>query len=249
MLYRISIVFVAMLFIVGMAHALVLDFESGDLSDWEVIDDVDLGDADPGAWEIRDSELGLDGKALYQGSNIWGDTTDSCLMGTMIIYKGQEFSDFTMEVDVAADDNDGMGIVWAFDSLEKHYRVAMINDVWPDTALDGVNGPFLKMSKRIGNDSPWYNMMAVVKDDYVPYEENAARLHWTLTVDNGAFTFVREDGLSISAADGDYGSGFVGFQLYAQQLEIDNIVITPLDAAAVDPMDKTATMWGAIKSD
>ncbi len=248
MLYRISIACIMVLFVAGIAQAqIVLDFEDGSLNDWEVVEDVDLGDTGPATWEIRDSQLGLDGKVLYQGSNIWGNAGDNCLLGTFIIYKGQQFSNFTIDVDVAASDNDGMGLVWAYSDTSSHYRAIMINDKWPSPAHDGYDGPFMKISKRIGDETPWYELLTVVKDDYVPYAEGA-KLHWTLEVNNGSFTLTREDGLSISAEDGAYGSGYVGLQLYAQQAEFDNFTITPTGAAAVQPGHKIATIWGAIKS-
>lgn len=249
MVFRVSIACIATLFIVGIAQAqIVLDFEDGSLDDWEVIDEdpANLGDVGPSAWEIRDSQLGLDGKALFQGSNIWGSVPDSCLLGTFIIYKGEQFSNFTIDVDVAAADNDGMGLVWAYTDTDSHYRAITINDRWPDVSVDGVEGPFIKIAKRISNEDPWYELLSVVKDDYVPYAEGP-KLHWTLEVDNGAFTFTREDGLSISAEDADYGTGYVGIQLYAQQAEFDNFTITPGGPSAVQPEHKMATVWGAIK--
>ncbi len=247
MLFRIGIFGALLIMSVGgIAQAqTVLDFEDGKLNDWEVISDVDLGDAGPPTWEIRNSQLGLDGKALYQGSNIWGDGTDSCLMGTFIIYTGEKFTNFTLDVDVAAADNDGMGLVWAYEDTDKHYRVIMINDKWPDpNPVDEIGGPFMKIAKRVSDDNPWYELLEAVKDDYTPYPQGP-KLHWTLEVHEGAFTFTREDGLSISAVDKDYKSGFVGIQLYAQQVEFDNFTITP--GASVEPADKIATLWGDIK--
>lgn len=239
----------AVLLIVGFAHAqIVLDFEDSSLDDWEVVDEpeANLGDVGPGAWEIRDSEFGLDGKALYQGSNIWGSAGDTCLMGTFLIYKGEQFTNFTIDVDVVANDNDGMGLVWAYEDTNKHYRAIMINDGWPAGAVDGVDGPFMKIAKRISNEEPWYEMLDVVKEDYVPYTEGEL-IHWTLEVNNGSFTFTRDDGLSVSAEDDEYSGGYVGIQLYAQQLELDNFTITPSGTTAVDPMNKMATAWGSIK--
>jgi hypothetical protein len=249
MLFRISIACITVLFIACIAQAqIVLDFEDGSLNDWEVVneDPVNLGDSGPPTWQIRDSQLGLDGKALYQGSNIWGSAADSCLMGTFIIYKGEQFTNFTIDVDVAAADNDGMGLVWAYTGTDRHYRAITINDRWPDVSVDGVEGPFMKIAKRTSNEEPWYELLAVMKDNYVPYPEGP-RLHWTLEVDNGVFTFTREDGLSITAEDHSYESGYVGIQLYAQQAEFDNFTITPGSTTAVHPAHKTATVWGAIK--
>ena len=251
--FRISnavFVCIAALLIVGVAQAqIVLDFEDGSLDSWEVIDEdaANLGDLGPSTWEIRDSQSGLDGKALYQGSNIWGSPPDSCLMGTFIIYKGEQFTNFTLEVDVVAADNDGMGLVWAYTDTDKHYRAIMINDKWPDpNPVDEIGGPFMKIAKRVSNEEPWYDLLAAVKDDYVPYAEGA-KLHWILEVNNGSFTLIREDGLSISAEDSDYADGYVGLQLYAQQVEFDNFTIVSHGATAVHPVNKIAAMWGAIK--
>lgn len=246
-----SVIFacVIALFIAGMPQAqeqaqIVLDFEDGDLDDWEVIDDVDLGDVGPSTWEIRDSQLGLDGKVLFQGSNIWGNAGDNCLMGTFIIYKGQKFTNFTIDVDVIAADNDGMGLVWAYEDTDKHYRVIMINDGWPNPANDGFSGPFIKMSKRVSDEDPWYELMEV--EPGVTYSEGAL-LHWTLEVVNGAFSLTREDKASIDAKDPEYKEGYVGLQLYAQQVEFDNFTISFADA--VEPSEKMATAWGTIKND
>ena len=239
---------VSLLLFAVFAHAeIVLDFESGSLDDWEVTDDVELGDAGPSTWEIRDSQLGLDGKVLFQGSNIWGSAADSCLMGTFIVYMAEQFTDFIIDVDVAAADNDGMGLVWAYTGTDSHYRAITINDRWPDVSVDGIEGPFMKIAKRTSDEDPWYELLAVVKDDYVPYAEGQ-RLHWTLEVEGGVFSFTREDGLSITAEDHSYGSGYVGIQLYAQQAEFDNFTIVPLGTTAVRPEHKMATVWGVIKS-
>ena len=244
--------FLTVLFVAGVVQAqIVLDFEDGSLAAWEVIDEdaSNLGDVGPSTWEIRGSQLGLDGKVLYQGSNIWGSPQDSCLMGTFIIYKGEQFTNFTIDVDVAAADNDGMGLVWAYTSTDRHYRAIMINDKWPDpNPVDGIGGPFMKIDKRISNEEPWYELLSVVKEDYIPYAQGQ-KIHWTLEVNNGSFTFTREDGLSISAEDSDYVSGYVGIQLYAQQVEFDNFTIVPHGATAVHPTDKMAAVWGAIKKE
>jgi hypothetical protein len=239
------------LFLTGIAYAqIVFDFESGSLEGWEVVDEApeNLGDLGPSTWEIRDSQLGLDGKALYQGSNIWGSAGDAMLMGTFIIYDGQRFSNFILDVDVSAADNDAMGLAWAYEGADRHYRVMMINDRWPDPPLDGFNGPMLIAHKRISNAEPWYELVEVVKDGYTPYPEGGQRMHWTLEVMNGDFTFTRDDGLSISGTAADYADGYVGIQLYAQQAEFDNFTITPLDVTAVDAKGKLATAWGAIKA-
>jgi len=123
----------------------------------------------------------------------------------------------------------------------------MINDKWPDpNPVDGIGGPFMKIAKRTSDGDPWYELLEVVKDDYVPYSEGGVHLHWKLEVSKGSFTLTREDGLSISAKDNSYDEGYVGIQLYAQQAEFDNFTIQ--DNRPVNPAGKIAMVWGRVKA-
>jgi hypothetical protein len=232
----------------------VLDFEGGDLDDWLLIDEApkNLGDAGPSTWAIRNSQLDLDGNALFQGSNIWGSPGDTMLMGTFAIYTGEEFIDFILEIDVAAADNDGMGLVWAYTDTDRHYRVNIINDGWPAPPLDGNQGPMVIMHKRFSDDDPWYDLLEVGHaPDYANYPENGQRMLWTLEVKEGQFKFTNDNAdaaaeVVIEGEDDEYASGFIGIQMYAQQAEFDNITI--VSTYPVDPNGKAATSWGALKS-
>lgn len=217
-----------------------------EMKGWEIVDEPakNLGEG-PSAWSIRKSQLGLSGNVLFQSSNAWGSPADSQLMGTFAVYTAEKFRNFTLEMDVAAQDNDGMGLVWAFTGTDRHYRVIMINDVWPELALDKVRGPFMRMDKRTSDDEPWYAGLTMMKGDYKPYAERVP-LHWKLVVNAGKFRFERGDGLVIEGADTAYVEGSIGIQLYAQQAEFDNVKITP--ALAVDPSGKTTALLGELKS-
>jgi len=220
----------------GTLGQIVFDFEDGDLGDWQVVDDVNITEG-PASWSIRDSKWELDGKILYQGSNIWGDTSETCVTGTFLIYKGQQFTNFTIDVDVATSDNDGIGLVWAYKGTDRHYRTIMINDSWPGSPSDGVKGPFLKIAKRIANQAPFYELLSVAKDNYVKYPSKQ-KFHLKLEVNNGVFTITRDDGLTLTATDPSYSTGYVGIQLYAQQgVEFDNFTITPHDGVYIPPDD------------
>ena len=219
----------------ALGQSVSVDFEDGDLSAWEIVDGVSLGELGPSTWEIRPSQLGLDGNALYQDSNIWGDADDHMMLGTIIYFKEQEFTNFRAEVDVVANDNDGMGFVWGYQELAKHYRIQLMNDRWPELPpLDGHHGPMVVAHKRIDNQSPWYELLAVIDDpaEYIPYPQGSL-IHWTLEVVDGDFTFTSLDVATgnetiISGFDDEYESGFIGIQLYAQSAEFDNFSITSL---------------------
>jgi len=224
------------LFTTDAAAQVSFDFEDGTLDGWTVVDELpenlDAGSG-VGSWEVRDSQLGLDGKVLSQGSNSWGSAGDTMLMGPLLIFEGQQFTNFRLEMDVVAADNDGMGVVWGYTGLDSHNRIQMINDGWPSPALDGHQGPMIIAHSRISNSDPWYDLISVSKPDdgYIPYAESTL-LRWTLEVEDGAFTFESDDGTDVNIITGTeltHTTGFVGIQLYAQSnIEFDNIVITEL---------------------
>ena len=148
-------------------------------------------------------------------------------------------------MDVFAADNDGMGITWAYESTEKHYRVIMINDKWPEVPVDKISGPFMKIQKRVSDDKPWYKLISTEKG--ITYKEQTP-LHWKFEVKGGKFKLTREDNKTITGADKEYEEGYIGIQLYAQQVYFDNIVITRVPTTDVEARGKLATAWGLIKS-
>lgn len=222
------------------ADPIVVDFEDENIDAWEIVDEdpENLGDLGPSLWEIRESELGFDDNVLFQGSNIWGDAEDHMLMGTIAYYNEQQFTNFRLDVDVIAEDNDGMGFVWGYQSLEKHSRFQLMNDRWPEVpTVDGFNGPYLISHTRVSNESPWYEVLEVLEaDEYIPYTQGFEEInHWTLEMVDGNFTITTTDSFGdenvLTGVDPTYTGGYVGIQLYAQNnVEFDNFVITPLDA-------------------
>ena len=240
----------AAFFIAGSGLAATIDFEDGDTSAWDFVDEdvANLGDTGPSTWEIRDSQLGLDGSVLFQGSNIWGSPGDTMLLGTQAVYTGEAFGNFVLEMDIAADDNDAMGLVWAYTGTDRHYRVNIINDRWPSPPLDGNSGPMAIMHKRVSNDDPWYELLSVIQPpEYVDYPTDGSRIHRTLRVEDGTFQFTSDHGIALDGQDSEYTDGFIGIQLYAQQSEFDNLVVTPLGGTAVDAQGKRATAWSRLK--
>jgi hypothetical protein len=229
-----------------------IDFENGDrdLDRFVIIDEEprNLGDQGPSTWEVRETELAfdgnVDGNVLYQGSNIWGDAEDHMLMGTIIYFAEEQYANFRLEVDVIANDNDGMGPVWGYTDLDSHYRIQLMNDRWPEIPpVDGYHGPMIISHKRVSNDTPWYEVMDVIDDpaEYIPYPQGV-ELHWTLEVMDGEYEFTWEDlefgdSMTISGSDDTYSTGYVGIQLYAQQAEFDNFQITPLGGTQLQPGD------------
>jgi hypothetical protein len=230
----------ATLVAVALCHGqekIVVDFEGGNLDQWVVVDEPreNLDVPGPAEWLIVPSDMGLDGNALTQYSVIAGPPGGTPTMGTIIYYGEQKFTNFQLDVDVGTTDDDGIGLVWGYNDLDKHYRVMMINQT-----------PMLTADKRISNARPWYERLGIVRprDGYIPYPQALDRpFHWTLEVLNGSFTFTSTDSKSgdqvtISGNDDTYRSGYVGLQTSAQQvIEFDNFTITPLVEAPLQAGD------------
>ena len=227
------------------AGEIFIDFEDENFGQWVVVDEPpkNLGNQDSSTWEITDTHLGgggnvLEGKVLTQGEGlIFGDAADHMLMGTIIYFAQQPFTNFRFEVDVITSDNNGMGPVWGYADLDQHYRIQMMNNRWPEVPpIDGHHGPMVIAHKRISNETPWYELLEVIDDpaEYIPYPV-LSEMHWTLEVQAGSFAFTSKDlasgdEMTLRGYDDGYSTGYVGFQLYAQTAEFDNFWIKPLAA-------------------
>jgi hypothetical protein len=215
------------------------DFNDGDMDGWVVVDDPDslMSDASASTWQVQNGSI--DGPAVYQGSNRWGDPTDQISLGTYLVYEGLEWTDFIFEFDTIANDNDGLGFVWRWKDRLNHYRYMMVIDT-------GSRGPFRRIEKRLGakgDEFPYYEFLAKNEDSY----SEGVVMHLSVEV-VGQDMAVSMDGKEIlSATDSDYDKGTIGFALYAEQAYFDNVQVTDL-GSAVEPGGKATTNWGRIKS-
>lgn len=220
--------------------------------DWVVYDEppADLGDKGPSAWGIA---KGLDGKAMTQSSNIWGDATDTVAIGSFVIYDKAEWADFTLELEVVANDNDGMGIVWRWKDRSNHYRFITMLD--SGNSPNGRKGPYRVLERRLGDvdadgngkpdgaELPFYETLADNKDAYA----EGVPQTWKLEAIGDTFKFYVDGKLTLETQDSTYKKGKIGFLVYAQSgVFFDNLHIT--DLWAVHPQNKLAITWARTKS-
>ena len=65
--------------------------------------------------------------------------------------KGTSYTDFIMSVDVLAEDNDAVGIIFGSrNGFQDRYQVHVMNDIWPQFPADNVPGPHMKIKKSNG---------------------------------------------------------------------------------------------------
>ncbi len=210
--------------------------------DWVVYDEEDLGDKGPSSWGIGS---GLDGKAMTQSSNIWGDATDAVAIGSFVIYDKAEWADFSLKMDVVANDNDGMGIVWRWKDILNHYRfITMIDS---GNSPNGRKGPYRLLEHRLGDGAgaklPFYETL---DDNEEAYDQGVPQT-WKLESIGDTFKFYVDDELTLEARDSTYKEGKVGFLVYAQSgVFFDNLRIT--DLWAVHSQNKLATTWAKVKN-
>lgn len=236
------LLFLFLLFIIvgnlAMAANFTDDFESGDMASWVVVDDPDelMSDKSPSTWEIKGGPI--KGKAVYQGSNRWGDPTDQISLGTYLIYDEAEWTDFSLSFDVIANDNDGMGCVWRWKDRLNHYRFMTVMD-------PGSRGPFRRIERRLGDkgdEFPFYEFLAKSDESYV----QGVVINIRVEVKGTKMTVFMDNKEVLTATDDTYDKGKIGFALYAQQAYFDNVKVTDL-GSAVEPIGKTAVKWGELK--
>ena len=99
-----------------------------------------------------DWNIGPDG-VLRQSSN--ANRNQGILLGCNAIVKDLELTDFLLQVDILNDDDDGVGLNFGWRSEDDFFRLHKINDIWPNPASDYVNGPGLKVKKKIPGVYCW----------------------------------------------------------------------------------------------
>ena len=92
-----------------------------------------------------------DGWAAYEASNVWGNYPgDNQLTGSYLIKDDTAYDEFIAEFEIFSADNDGVGFLFGFQSIDDHFTATEINDQWPNPPADGYNGPHQKLRQRSG---------------------------------------------------------------------------------------------------
>ena len=230
----------------AMAGDFVDDFEDADMNGWITLDEPAklLNDKGPSNWAVLPSPAGRNDLALNQANNIWGDPPDVVPLGTFAIYDLSEWVSFDLTVEVYAQDNDCLGLVWGWKDRTQHYRfITMIDPANPE-GPGADKAPWSKIEKRIGDDKPYYDTIGRVGQ--ASYQDGA-NTKFRLTVENGKFSVYSNDKLVVEASDPNYLGGKIGFTMIAQQgCFFDNVKVVDL-GAMVNSKEKLASTWGYIK--
>ena len=232
----------------AVAADLVEDFEKG-LDNWVVVDEPAqlLNDKGPSNWVTQPGPFNKN--ALNQTTNIWGDAGDIVALGSFIIYDKAEFTDFDLTVEMQANDNDGVGIVFGWKSRTDHYRFFTMADAGNPGGAAGNQGdpgkaPWSLLEKRTSDEIPYYKALKVVRES--AYQQGVA-VTFRLVVSGGNFQVYADKKLVAEAKDPSYAGGKIGFTVYAESgVFVDNLKIN--DTSPVEPKSKLASTWGSIKS-
>jgi hypothetical protein len=222
------------------------DFEDAEMDGWITLDEPAklLNDKGPSNWAVLPSPAGKNNLALNQSSNIWGDQPDVIPLGTFAIYDLSEWINFDLTVDVYAQDDDCLGLIWGWKDRTHHYRFITMIDPANPSGAGADRAPWSKIEKRIGDDEPYYNTISRVGQ--ASYQ-NGANTKFRLTVDNNKFSVYSNDKLVIEASDLNYSGGKIGFTMIAEQgCFFDNVKVVNL-AEMVNSKERLASTWGYIK--
>ncbi len=179
-------------------------------STWKVVDDP-YPSGGPSEWYVADGQLNQDSNiyrsddeyAYYQGSHIYADVP--------------AFTDFNFEFDLTPDDDDGVGAIFRYQDQNNYYRFLMVDDT-------GNEGPFRRLDKVVAGKVTILTS-ETVGFDYEPIHYQISAVGSQLTVQAGGQTI-------LTASDASLTSGKIGFMTYACMLLVDNVRVTPAQAAA-----------------
>lgn len=226
------------------------DFE-GALKGWTAVDEpaAIMGDAAPGVWQPTKSPL-LDGSALHQTSNAWGDKKDVYPLGTYFVYDGGDYRDFVLEADIFAQDNDGWGLLFRYVDRKNHYRfLTMIDPGNPEFAKPEDKGPWSRFDVRLGDkgdEEPFYERLELKRDTYKENTRHTVKLE----VSGNQFSASLDGKLLVAGTDPSNRnpSGKIGLVCFAQNnMWFDNVRVTDVSAKAVAAQGKLALLWGSLK--
>ena len=179
-----------------------------------------------------------------------GRSGDIVALGTFIIYDKAEFKNFDLSVDMQANDNDGMGIVFGWKSRTDHYRFFTMIDAGNPGGAAGAQGdpgkaPWSLLEKRTGDDIPYYKNLAKIND---PAYQQGTPVNLRVVVQDGNFEVFAGKKSLMKAKDNTYSGGKIGFTLYAEGgIFFDNLVVID-NSAPVEPKSKLTSTWGSLKS-
>ena len=235
----------------GIAANFTEDFSKSKIGeDWVAVDEPAelLNDKGPSSWVINNGPI--NGGALNQSSNIWGDVGDVVALGTFCIYDKMEWVNFDLSFEMLANDNDGTGFVWGWKDRTNHYRFFTMIDAGNPGGAAGAEGdpgkaPWSLIEKRTGDKRPYYKTLKVVRE--AAYQQGALTT-FRVVVQDGKFQVYSNGDLIIEASDPSYAGGKIGFTLYAQSGNFfDNIELID-QGSAVEHNSKIVSTWGLLKS-
>ena len=130
-------------------------------------------------------------------------------MGCNLLHQTRTYENFILEATVQNNDNDGVGFVFGWHSIDDHYQAVMVNDDERNPYADGVDAPFIKLKRRDPNLGDCSNHMcfetlscrlfgheqrdaavtltilAKYRGNYTAYSETAASTLYLIVKDRG----------------------------------------------------------------
>ena len=196
------------------------DFDDGDFNGWQIVDDPEP-QSGPSEWVVEFGELA-------QKSNIWAygpvELETKYHLGTHVSSGNKDWTDYTFNAHVRSNDNDGVGLIFRYDSPRDYYRILLMNDpAWSglDSSGTAVNTPLQRIQKFIDGE-PVILAENLVNQAY-PNETFAL----TADVRGDTIRAYLNGELIMSAVDDEYAAGKIGLLSYANSgVFYDSVSVT-----------------------
>lgn len=184
------------------------NFEDGDYSGWQITDDPEP-QSGPSNWVVENG-------VLVQKSNIWAygpvALETKYHLGTHIVAGDKNWKDYALNALVRSADNDGVGLIFRYDSPTRYYRILLMNDpAWSglDSAGVPVNTPLQRIQKFVAGEP------VILAENKVSQAYPAGFFALTADVRGDTIRAYLNGKLILSAIDSTYSEGKIGLLSYA----------------------------------
>ena len=216
----------------GQALPFYDDFNDGDFSGWEVIDDVEP-QFGPSNWSVKFGEL-------VQSSNIWSygpvELETKYHLGTHVATGDKNWDNYSFNAIVRSADNDGVGLIFRYQDERNYYRILLMNDAaWSgrDSSGTPVNTPLQRIQKFIDGEP------VILAENKVSQAYPTGYFALTADVRDDTIRAYLNGNLILSAVDNTYSSGRIGLLSYANTgAYYDSVAVTEVTQIYDEPKQR-----------
>lgn len=190
------------------------DFQRTKLGEqWTVVDDP--SPSGRSKWRVEEGKL-VEESGIYRN-----DREYEFFQGTHIVAGSPDWTDYTLTASFTPTDDDGVGAIVRYRDKNNYYRFIMVEDT-------GNRGPFQRLERFLDGKR---KVLAEVRKGFQENKTYALRM---VAIGDRLEVWL-DDKQILTAKDGSFPSGKIGFLIYAATLTVDQVRVVGEGTGIVSP--------------